>query len=116
MSFGGSNDGYSTDYFGDYSLSGTDSAGEPYYTHASGTYFMYIATWMYGAKYWFISESNGDASGQSWYATMGSSSSPVDAGSWNVYDNSSAAVEQSGVAASCAASTAGEWDGFEPIR
>ena len=104
VAFGGTNDGYGTAAFGVYSLAGVDSSGVPYYSHASGTYHMYIVTWMYGAEWWFISETNGAASGQTWYASKGSTSSPTDASDWTVYDDSSAAVTQSGVLAACAAS------------
>ena len=81
VAFGGANDGWGTDAFGTYSLAGVDASGDPYYEHASGTLYLYTATWMYGQSWWFISETNGAASG-SWYAVRSGDQTPSHSLHW----------------------------------
>ena len=83
INFGGTSDGYYTEYLGLYEHQGFDNNRAPYYRHESGSYHMYLLD---DGEWWFVGDVMGDQSAaDAWWLGVAITKSPADVATWQVY-------------------------------
>jgi hypothetical protein len=91
INFGGTNDGYRTEYLGLYEYQGLDTNGAPYYRHDSGSYYMYLPD---GGVVWYVGDMLGSQSyADVWWLGYAITNSPADVATWKVYGDNAWVVQ-----------------------